>query len=88
MRRSRIRERRISFAPTHGAPRSPWKDCVVNRSRLITIALVVIAVVIAWVLVNLLLGVLVFVAKLALVAVVAALVYVVIRYVLRATDDD
>jgi len=58
----------------------------VNKSRLITIACVILAIVIAWILVNVVLGVLVFVAKLALVAVVAALVYVVIRFVLRATD--
>jgi len=54
----------------------------VNRNTVTTVLILIAAVVIAWFLVNVLFGVLWFIAKLAIVAVVALIVYVALRAML------
>jgi hypothetical protein len=59
----------------------------VNKSAVWTVIGVIVAVVIAWWLVSLLFSVLWFIAKLAVVAVVAVIVFLVLRNIF-ARDDD
>lgn len=59
---------------------------VMNKGTLWTIVGVVVAVVIAWVLVNVLFSLIAFAFKLLAVAVVAVIVYFVLRSVFRRTE--
>jgi hypothetical protein len=58
-----------------------------TKNTIWTILGVIVAVVIAWWLVGLLFSVLWFIAKLAIVAVVALVVFLVLRNVFSASDD-
>lgn len=58
-----------------------------NKSSIWTVLGVIVAVVIAWWIVSALFSVVWFVVKLAMVAVVAVLVYAVIRMLTRSRED-
>jgi uncharacterized protein YacL len=60
----------------------------VNKSTVWTIVGVIAAVLIAWFLVNLLFSVLAFIFKLVAVAVVALIVFVVLRMIFARRDAD
>ena len=75
-------------AASPGSQYEPCENSRVDKAKIITIVSVIAAIIIAWILVNALLSVLVFVAKIALVAVVAGIVYVIIRFVARDRYSD
>ena len=78
--------RNSAVAP--GRASEPCENGSVDKAKVITIVSVIAAIIIAWILVNALLSVLVFVAKIALVAVVAGIVYVIIRFIARDRYSD
>lgn len=74
-------------APAQASRSRPAYGVGVNKSTLWTVLGVVVAVVIAWVLVDVLLSLAWFLVKVALVAVVAIVVFFVLRSVLSRSSD-